>query len=501
VTPRVEINFPNPVGTGSDLFDREPEMSLIQDTLRSATRRPVVIMGERVMGKTSLLNIVVEWAAGQPPFSVVQLPHVSSREAFVEEILDGIAGEVGTSLHRLGLRDSRGRLHISTVTEFARVAGQLSARAPDRVFLLCLEELDSMLVNCPDDASANQILDLILHVVAKTTLPIKFVFTITRTAPHILRSDASPFLSAARIAVLGPWTSEEVRGFVGHLLRDACVLDEDAHRLLFDLGGGHPYLTKAILQALLDLGRPACPGGTVTGEDLRHAVEAAMSSPEVDFTLDNIVKVHFSDEELQVLRAVAAGAADPGDLAAAPAVLHELRQRRYLRVDGTGRYRQAFGLLSEWLRRRPWTPGGAVPGGAVPGEAAPGEAAPGVTFATWPGTRPADFSGQLPTLLIDDIRKRVFLGPNEVPLTAQEYRFLNCLVSQAGTVVDRYTIATEVWSDEVLLDGVREGRLDALVYRLREELGADAAKYVETRRGRGYYVNPDLVRRVPGTTA
>lgn len=91
MTPRLELNFPNPIETRADLFDREPELSAIQETLRSPTRRPVVIMAERVMGKTSLLNVVIEWVTEEHRLSVLQLPHVSSRDAFVEEVLDGIA--------------------------------------------------------------------------------------------------------------------------------------------------------------------------------------------------------------------------------------------------------------------------------------------------------------------------------------------------------------------------------------------------------------------------
>jgi hypothetical protein len=163
-------------------------------------------------------------------------------------------------------------------------------------------------------------------------------------------------------------------------------------------------------------------------------------------------------------------------------VVHGLLQRRYLRADDTGRYIQAFGLLGEWLKRRPWS------GGRQPATTARAMA----MAVAHPGA-----AGDLPVLLIDDSRGRVFLGADEVALTAQEYRFLNFLVAHAGSVIDRYTIAAEVWPDEVLVDGIREGRLDALVYRLREELGGKASKYIETRRGRGYYVSPDVVRRIP----
>jgi len=501
VASRWELNFPNPIETRADLFDREPELELIQAELRSATRRPVVIQGERVMGKTSLLNVVVEWLAQQPRLGVLQLPHVTSRDALVEEVLDGIAAETQTSLHRLGLRDARGRLQLSTVTDFTRVAGELCAAAAGHTFVLCLDELDSMLVNCPDDRSANQLLDLVLHVVARTTLPVRFVFTITRTAPQILRSDASPFLSAARIVPLLPWPDDQARGFATGLLPPASTFDDDAHQLLFRVAGGHPYLTKAVLQSLLELDRSA---GPVTAADLRSAVAAAVSSPEVDFTLENIAKVHFSEPEREVLRwvAAAAGPVPAADLPAAASVLHELGQRRYLRVDPVRGYGEAFGLLGQWLQRQPEAdraphrspePHRGPPAGAPAAPVA--TAAPAATGAP---TGPPGAGGEPVPLVVDDSRKRVFLGPDELPLTAQEYRFLNCLAARAGRVVDRHTVASEVWAEEVI-GGIREGRLDALVYRLREELGAQAAGYIETRRGRGYYVSPERVRRVPGT--
>jgi len=485
VTPRLELNFPNPINSSSDLFDRDAELVLIQDTLRSPARRPIVIMGERVMGKTSLLNVALEWSKLEPQFSVQTLPHVISRDTFMEEILDGMAAEAGTTLFRLGLRNAQGQFCMPTITEFVRVAGELSAGVPGKTFLLCLEELDSMLVNCPDDASANQILGFILHVIDKTSLPIKFIFTLTRMAPQILHSDASQFMSSARIAFLAPWTPDEVRAFVARLLQGTCTFDENAHQLLFAAGGGHPYLTKALLHTLREMDRPAAPDAVVTVDDLRDAIDAAVKSTAVDFTLDNIVTAHFTVEELGVLRQLAfgTGTVNAAEIDGPPGVVHGLLQRRYLRADDAGRYTQAFGLLGEWLRRRPW------PGGRQPETTARPMAVPHHEAA-----------GDLPVLLIDDGRGRVFLGADEVALTAQEYRFLNFLVAHAGSVIDRYTIATEVWPDEVLMDGIREGRLDALVYRLREELGGKASKHIETRRGRGYYVSPDVVRRIPRTT-
>lgn len=41
--PAVDLNFPNPVETLADLFDRDAELELVLTALRSPTRRPIVI--------------------------------------------------------------------------------------------------------------------------------------------------------------------------------------------------------------------------------------------------------------------------------------------------------------------------------------------------------------------------------------------------------------------------------------------------------------------------
>src|SRR5262249_48947078 len=146
----------------------------------------------------------------------------------------------------LGYRDGTAGFAWSTVLGFAAVAAELSARA-DQTFLFCLDELDSMLLNCPDDQSATEILDFIMYI-NNTNLPIRFVFTLTRATAQIMRADATPFITAARIADLAPWSEDETREFVGWLLSPELTVENSAHELLFAEGGGHPYLTKAILQ-------------------------------------------------------------------------------------------------------------------------------------------------------------------------------------------------------------------------------------------------------------
>jgi hypothetical protein len=480
VAPSLELNFPNPVETRADLFDRTDELRLLQETLLSPARRAAVIMGERVTGKTSLLNVVVEWASREAGFKVLQLPHASTREALAEEMLEGMAAQMRTSLRRLGLREADGQFRLATVSEFSRKALTVSGQAVGVRFLVCLEELDSLLVKCSDGV-AEQILDFLLHVVATPGLPVKFVCTMSRTAPHILRSDASPFLSAARIAVLAPWTFELARPFVDELLGDGLVLDDAAHRLLFAMGGGHPYLTKAILQSLHELYRHAPAGAVLGAADVRAATAATVASPEVDFTLDNVVRVHFTDAE----RAVLVGTADSGAAAAgslsgplerwplpAQAAVRDLRSRHYLHLGSRNRPEHRFGVLAEWLR-----------------------SSTGFGSAGF-GSPVDDGPEGPPVLTLDPNRGRVFVADREIDLTAAEYRLLLCLAKNAGRVVDRSTIAREVWSDREDYGGV--GRLDALVHRLRDALGPEASRLVETRRGRGFYLGVEAVQLLHG---
>ena len=192
----------------------------------------------------------------------------------------------------------------------------------------------------------------------------------------------------------------------------------------------------------LQAGSPA--GASITAEHIRSAVQALVRRPEVDFSLDNLVRTHFSAEERRLLRHIATrGSMGAAELEAlydfCPDVAQELRRREYLRADRADRadrYSHRSGLHSEWLKDRSATdipPFEAPP--KLAAQAAIGESA----------------DADLPLLAIDDARKRAFLGERELLLTAQEYRFLHCLAKHAGSVVDRQLVATEVWPNEILL--------------------------------------------------
>lgn len=91
-------------------------------------------------------------------------------------------------------------------------------------------------------------------------------------------------------------------------------------------------------------------------------------------------------------------------------------------------------------------------------------------------------------LRVDPSGHRVWVGDEELSLTALEFKLLTTLLSRCGRVQTRDTLLTDVWGMQT---GVTTRTVDTHVTRLRKKLG-DAGNYIETLRGVGYrFRSPD----------
>ncbi|MCL4402927.1 MAG: winged helix-turn-helix domain-containing protein [Acidobacteria bacterium] len=79
------------------------------------------------------------------------------------------------------------------------------------------------------------------------------------------------------------------------------------------------------------------------------------------------------------------------------------------------------------------------------------------------------------------------LDAKPLELTRKEYDLLALLVKNAGEIVPRDTLLSQVWGYSLQ---VRTRTLDVHVRRLRKKLGAYAELYVETIFGIGYRFQP-----------
>jgi two-component system phosphate regulon response regulator PhoB len=88
-------------------------------------------------------------------------------------------------------------------------------------------------------------------------------------------------------------------------------------------------------------------------------------------------------------------------------------------------------------------------------------------------------------LRIDLAAHRAFAGPEELALTALEFRLLATFMARAGRVQSREQLLADVWGMSPELE---TRTVDTHVKRLREKLGA-ARDLLETVRGVGYRLN------------
>lgn len=95
---------------------------------------------------------------------------------------------------------------------------------------------------------------------------------------------------------------------------------------------------------------------------------------------------------------------------------------------------------------------------------------------------------KLALLRLDLGAHRAFVGPDEIELTALEFKLLNHLMAQAGRVQTREQLLADVWG---VTSPLETRTVDTHVMRLRDKLGA-ARTMLETVRGVGYRLSEEL---------
>ncbi len=342
------VYFPEPVPDRANLYDRVPTLTDVLDSLR---HRTTVVRGGRLMGKTSLLNVVAQSAEEHGEFAMIRLAPVDARVAFMAEILDGIHQWVDKHCHDSSRRPAPEQ-PVGTVAQFCRRIAVLAESVTGVVFLLCIDEFDSLVENL-DEHEGRLVLELIEHLDTMPKLPVRFLLTMSTIPDLVLHSFRSTFLNKSKIVTLESWDADETARFIEWLVDDRFIFDDAALAALFAAAGGHPYFTKAVLNTLLT-GQPYTPGSRyVSATRVAAAVRQVVRSPGgVDLALTNLVGAHLSADAAAVLdRAGNSLAGVTGrslsDLPSAGQVLSYLQADGLLRRQGD-RYLLRLGLWQEW---------------------------------------------------------------------------------------------------------------------------------------------------------
>ena len=97
-----------------------------------------------------------------------------------------------------------------------------------------------------------------------------------------------------------------------------------------------------------------------------------------------------------------------------------------------------------------------------------------------PGTQTPDYAAG--ELRLDPIAHRVWVGDEEISLTALEFKLLTTFMNRRGRAQTRDTLLHDVWGHT---PGLPTRTVDTHIQRLRKKLGS-AGDYIETLRGVGY---------------
>ena len=337
-----EIYFPDPVERAVDLFDRHGSLAQVQEGLRYRT---TVIMGGRLVGKTSLLNVAAQWADEHASFAVTRIAPVTSRVELMAEIIDCIHEWVITNCANgtdLGELADVGR----TVAQFKNHLTKLGSYAPGVRFVLCVDEFDSVLEAC-DERDARQILDLIVHLVTVPGLPIRLFMTMTRAPELIQTSYRSPILNQATIVKIEPWPESQASKFVDWLVQGQLVLDDAARRALFVACGGHPYFTKAVIHILQSARAGGYADDPVSAAEMESAIRRAARAPEVNLALSNLVNAHIPDVAVTMLDRLRGGSVARRNTGLTGDALKGLVECGLIGQDGD-RYSLRLGIWRDW---------------------------------------------------------------------------------------------------------------------------------------------------------
>jgi DNA-binding winged helix-turn-helix (wHTH) protein len=479
----INLNFPNEVRNESDFWGRQSELERIERTLLATDRKPVTVLGERRIGKTSLLNISIKRGVAKSsgrivplviPSSFTQVIH--SLEDYTTEILRVVCGHLGRSLDETRpITEGKGQDQTvpSRIARIVDTIAQLLKNAPDAAFILCIDEFDNILVNCVGkEAEARSVLALTDEIMQSPGLPLSLYLVMTRLPEELRASFSSPFITKSEVVELGPFPRTEMEEMVVGLLADHVVLDDQVMERLFHLSGGHPYFVKLLLDRLLARHWRAEGTLSVSLATLDDIIPDAVRDSRVLPALDNIYNVHFSPEEqaLVLLLAERRGKMKGDELRALGAPYQKaarvLARRGYLTWDERVGCGFRIELLGWWLR-------------------------------DW-----EEYEVEKERLKVETLQKRkldVDIQINrdtrqvyvkgvllDVSLNRQEYQVLVLLCKHSGLVVARDMLAQELWPDAAKDFKGPDAAMDQIIHRLRGKLGDNEQSHIKTIRGQGF---------------
>ncbi len=465
--------FPAAVQRPDDFFNRDQVLWEILNTLRIHARQPIVLQGERGVGKTSLLlrteHALKEdrWGTWQWLVFYIAPGRLDRWEHFAWELLDGLE----LALSALGeppMLEGAHRAYPLTFNRLVQLADRLMewglARNPRLGVVVIMDEIDKSGVH-PD--VLEKTLASIHYLVEKTDLPLFFLMSIiARDLPEPAWGSPLP----AKLIRLAPLDALALQEMV-----EALVYQQGwklplakLQAWIWELSRGHPYLAKLLLVAIREEERSLSPDGALTWQP-QVFLQRAVVMEEARQLLEDVYRRFFSDEEKAVVLGLAHRSPqgiDEREMESWPEpylrAVGRLVERGYVVRRGEG-FHLRMGFWPVWLRAwRLWD----LERAAHP----------------IPGLDPPP----LPSgICVVRSTQRVYVDGREVTLSRYPFRALVYLAEHVGQVVSKDDLVRAIYPDE--FHAATDQQIDIIISRVRKALGDKRPyRYLITHRGRGY---------------
>lgn len=330
------------VNVGPDFYDRTGEKAALKAHLYSPGCTPLLILGERRSGKTSLLKLLDNYMTGDSAGRFISVCNIWVGFKSCRDLIEEIWQEIQIQRRKISGPDQPFAGPKPATTPELLEALRALPFNPSQKLVIAIDELDSYLNEAQDIAPAEGPLfeTLIQSLIEASDLPLQLLITAT-----CLPADLTGGMVSLR---LHPFSAVDLAELVGGITNAAAVnLSNEDMNGLFELSGGWPWWAKLLLLCLNEIG---------PGEDrLSRAASLAVKHPSVGPLVENVYFYHFNKEEKALVLALSQhrGCFKAAQIAAMPAsrqtALATLIERDYLQRDLAGDCRFKIGLLADWF--------------------------------------------------------------------------------------------------------------------------------------------------------
>ena len=233
-----------------DFYGRQEAIQKAKTTLQLSSR-PVIFIGERRAGKTSIFKLIMRSLRNEVDFIPVEISwlEVHSAAELMREMLVSIYEKL--ELSSATMLDAFEKAH--SPAEFRHLMQDMLENS-SKIVALGIDEFDTLLFEQSEE-ERKKIIGAVISLVEADEFPVRVVLTMTREPASIETGYASPLTTKSEKIRLEPFSKAEMNEMLLGILEDQLPISERERSEIFELSGGWPYFAKALLYHWIEMAR------------------------------------------------------------------------------------------------------------------------------------------------------------------------------------------------------------------------------------------------------